>query len=147
MKLLLASANKMLIRKVGDRFMEFSIDYTRHGKIYDFKNLDKIINDFIENVARFVPEANGEFRSICCVVNQSATELHGKRLYTNSCFTTGIIEGVFNTRIKEYLFLNTKKRVLINGENGSNVYFYRFDFLQIHLLASDLRRYINLVQA
>ena len=110
LKLLLASANKMLIRKVGDRFMEFSIDYTRHGKIYDFKNLDKIINDFIENVARFVPEANGEFRSICCVVNQSATELHGKRLYTNSCFTTGIIEGVFNTRIKEYLFLNTKQR-------------------------------------
>ena len=80
-------------------------------------------------------------------MNQSATELHGRRLYVNSCFSTGIIEGVFNTRIKECLLLNTKIRVLINGENSSNVYFYRFDFLKINLLASDLRRYINLVQA
>ena len=69
LKLLPASANNKLIRKVGDRFMEFSIDYTRHGKIYDFKDPDKIINDFIENVTRLVPEANGDFRLICCIVN------------------------------------------------------------------------------
>ena len=57
------------------------------------------------------------------------------------------MEGVFNKRIKEYLFLNTIKRVLINCENGCNVYFYRFDFFKIHLLASDLVRSINLVQS
>ena len=31
-----------------------------------------------------------------------------------------------NDRVKEFLFLNTKKRVVINGESGSNVYFFRF---------------------
>ena len=132
---------------MGTGLWSLVLTYTHHGKVYDFKDPDKIIDNFTENVARLVPKAKDEIRLICCIVNQSVTELHGRRLYTNSCFTTGITEGVFNTRIKEYLFLNTKKRVLINGENGSNVYFYRFDFLRIHLLASDLRRYINLVQA
>ena len=28
-----------------------------------------------------------------------------------------------NDRVKEFLFLNTKKRVVIKGESGSNVYF------------------------
>ena len=60
LKLLPASANNMLIRKVGDRFMEFSIDYTHHDKICEFKDPDKINNDFIENVARLVPKANCE---------------------------------------------------------------------------------------
>ena len=59
---------------------------------------------------------------------------------------TGIVEGDMNSRVKEFLYQNTKKRVLINGENGSNVYFYRFYFLKIHFLTSDLRQYINLLQ-
>ena len=42
-KLLPASANKLLIRNVGHRFMRFSIDYTRHGKIHDFKDPDKTL--------------------------------------------------------------------------------------------------------
>ena len=108
---------------------------------------DKVIGDFIENVARHLFEAEGEFRLICCIVNQSVVELHGRRLYTNSCFTTGITEGSVNSRVKEYLFNNTKKRVLINGENGSNVYFYRFDFLKIQFLTSNLRQYINLLES
>ena len=61
LKLLPASANNMLIRRVGEMFMGFSIDYTGHGKIHDFKDPDKIINDFTENVACLVPVANGEF--------------------------------------------------------------------------------------
>ena len=109
-------------------------------------NPDKVINEFMENVARIIPKANGEFRLVCCIVNQSAVELHGRRLYTNSCFTTRIVKGDMNTRVKEFLYQNTKKRVLINGENASNVYIYRFDFLKIHFLTSDLRQYINLLQ-
>ena len=127
--------------------MEFNIDYKRHSNVYDFKNPDKVIGDFIENVARHLFEAEGEFRLICCIVNQSVVGLHGRRLYTNSCFTTGIIEGSMNSRVKEYRFNNTKKRVLINGENGSNVYFYRFDFLKIQFLTSNLRQYINLLES
>ena len=127
--------------------MEFNIDYKRHSNVYDFKNPDKVIGDFIENVARHLFEAEGEFRLICCIVNQSVVELHGRGLYTNSCFTTGIIEGSMNSRVKEYLFNNTKKRVLINGENDSNVYFYRFDFLKIQFLTSNLRQYINLLES
>ena len=46
-----------------------------------------------------------------------------------SHYSTGVIDGPMNNRVKECLFPNTKKRVLINGQKGSNVYFYRFDFL------------------
>ena len=145
-KLLSATRNNLLKRRVGNKFIEFSIDYTRHGRVYDFKDPDKVINDFIENVARLVPSGEiGEFRLVCCIVNQSAVELHGRRLYTNSCFTTGVIDGPMNNRVKEFLFANTKKRVLINGENGSNVYFYRFDFLKIHFLTSHLRNHIDII--
>ena len=50
-----------------------------------------------------------------------------------------------NNRVKEFLFANTKKRVSINGENGSNVYFYRFDFLKIHFRTSRLRNHIDII--
>ena len=107
---------------------------------------DKVINDFIENVARIVPSGeNAELRLVCCIVNQSAVELHDRRLNTNSCFTTGVIEVPMNNRAKEFLFANTKKRVLINGENCSNVYFYRFDFLKIHFLTSHLGNHIDII--
>ena len=110
LKLLPITKNDMLIRKAG-KFMEFSIEYKHHSNVYDFKNSDKVIGDFIENVARHLSEAEGEFRLICCIVNQSVVELHGRRLYTNSCFTTGIIEGSMNSRVKEYLFNDTKKNL------------------------------------
>ena len=90
------------------------------------------MNDFIDNVALVTPEADGEFRFICCIVNQSTIELHGRRLYTNSFFTSGIAEGLINNRVKERLFQNTIKKVIINGVNGSSVYFCCFDFLKIH---------------
>ena len=110
-------------------------------------NPKKVILEFIENVVRLcILEANGEFRLVFCIINQSVVELHGRRLYTNSCFTTRIVEGDMKSRVKEYLFDNTKKRVLINGESGSNRYFYRLDFLKIHFLTSDLRQYTNLLQ-
>ena len=146
LKLLSVNKDKFIIRKICEKYIEFSIDYARFGKVYNFKNLGKVLNEFIDNVARVIADANDEFRLICCIVNQSAVESHGRRLFTNSCFTTGIIEGLMNDRVKEFLFLNTKKRVLVKGQNGSNVYFYRFDFLKIHFLTSRLRNYIGIVQ-
>lgn len=137
----------MLIKKVGDKLMEFGIDYKHNSIVYDLKNPDKVIGDFIEYVSRHLPETEGEFRLICCIVNQSAVELHGRRLYTNACFAIIIIEGSMNSRVKEFLFDNTKKRVLMNGDNGSNKYFHRFDFLKIHFLTSNLRQYVNLLQS
>ena len=143
-KLLSVNSNNLLIQRVGNKFIEFSIDYTWHGKIYNFNNPEKFIDDFIENVAHVVPtNKNGKFRLICCIVNQSAVELHGRQLYTNSCFATGVIDGPMNNRVKVFLFSNTKKRVLINGENGSNFYFYWLDFLKIHFLTSHLRNDID----
>ena len=128
LKLFPASKRDILIQKIGNRFLEFSVDYVRHSKAYDFMNPNKVINEFIEIVARLIPIANGEFRLVCCIANQYVVELHGRRLYTTSCFTTGIVEGDMDSRVKEFLYQNTKKRVLINGETGSNVYFYRSDF-------------------
>ena len=107
--------------------------------------LEKIITDFIENVLHKIPDVNGEFRLIWSIVNQSAVEVEGRKIYSSSCFTTGIIQGTMSDRAKEFLYLNIQKCVLINGENGSNVYFYRFNFLKIHFLTSDLANYINLV--
>ena len=89
---------------------------------------------FIDNVHAKLEDNEGEFCLVCCIVNQSLAQVDGKNLYTNSCFTTGIIQGRFDIRVKEYLLVNTKKRVLINGENGSNVFFHRYEFLKIHSL-------------
>ena len=135
----------MIFRRIGNQFIEFSIDYQRFSKVYDFTKSEKIIFDFIENVSRKIPDANGEFCFICCIVNQSAIEIEGRKTYTNSCFTTGIIQGAISDRVKDFLYLNRKKRVLVNGEDGSRVYFYRFDFLKIQFLTSDLANYINLL--
>ena len=69
-KLLSVTRNNLLIRRVGTKFIEFSIDYIRHGRVDDFKEPEKVINDFIENVARLVPSGeNGEFKLIYCIVN------------------------------------------------------------------------------
>ena len=108
--------------------------------LYDFKNPDRVIYDFTENFSRHINEAEGEFRLICCIINQTAAEIH------DACFTTGITEGSMNTRVKETLFENTKKRVLINGENGSNVYFCRFEFLKIHFMTSNFSEHIKLLR-
>ena len=44
-----------MIRKAGDKFTEFSIDYLPHGKVYNFKDPEKVLNDLIDNVARVTP--------------------------------------------------------------------------------------------
>ena len=146
MKLLAVNRDNLIIRKTGDKYIEFSIDYARFEKDYDFKNPEKVLNEFTENVSRVIPDANGEFRLVCCIVNQSAVELYSRRMYTSSYFTTGIIECFMNNRVKEFLFPNTKKKVPISGQDGSNAYFYRFDFLKIHFLTSHLRNYIDIIQ-
>ena len=116
----------------------------RHSNLYNFESPNKAIEDFIDTGSRHIPEVDGEFRLICCIVNQSNVETNGRKIYTQDCFTTGIIEGSMNNRVKECLFNNTKKRVLINGENSSNVYlFYRFQFLKIHFLSFNLSGYIT----
>ena len=81
-KLLSVTRNNLLIRRVGNTFIEFSTDYTRHGRVYGFKDADMVINDFIENVVRPVlSDENDE------TDEKSAIELHGRRLYANFCFT------------------------------------------------------------
>lgn len=122
------------------------MDYKCHSNLYDFKNPDKVIGDFIQNVGGYIPEVEGKFRLTCCIINQSVTILHARKLCTNFCFSTEIIDGNMSMEFKEFLFDNLKKRVLINCENGSNVYIYRFEFLKIHFLTSNLRQYINLLQ-
>ena len=48
-------------------------------------------------------------------------------------------------RVREFLYLNTKKRVLINGESGSNVCFHRFIFLKVQFITSALAQYNKLI--
>ena len=145
MKLLSVIRDKLIIRKIGEKYIEFCIDYARFGKVYNFKNSEKVLKEFIDNIAPVIPDASGELRLVCCIVNQSAVESHGRRFFTNSCFTADITENLMNDTVKEFLVLNTKKRVLVNGKKGSNAYFYRLDFLKIHFLTSRLRNYIDIV--
>ena len=114
----------MIVRRIGNRFIEFSVDYHRFSEVYDFTKPEKIIFDLIENVSSKIPDANCEFHLICCIVNQSTVEIEGRKIYTNSCFTTGNIQGAMSDGVKDFLYLNTKKRVLINGENRSSVSLY-----------------------
>ena len=128
--------NNLLMRRICNRFIEFSIDYERFKYPYDFFTPDKIITSFIEAVARKSP---GEFRTIFSIMNQSAAQVEGKRIYSKTYWSSGLIQGkIIDERVKEFLYLNTKKGVLINGENGSNVYFYRFEFLKVHFITSFL---------
>ena len=104
----------------------------------------KLRNYLVKTVVICIQCVN-QFTVVAKYVNLSAVEIEGRKIYTNSCFTTCIIQGTMSNRVKDFLYLDTKKRVLINGENGSNIYFYKFDFLKIHFLTSDLANYINLV--
>ena len=123
----------LLIKQIGTKFLELSIGHRQFSNRYDFKNPDNVIREFMD-VSANLGSREGEFCLICCTVNQTLVQVEGKSLCTNSCFTTGIIQGRLDGKVKDYLFSNTKKRVLINGENGSNVFFYRFEFLKIHFL-------------
>ena len=48
LELLPAPRNDILNRKIGDKFIKFSISYRRHMSLYDFKNPDKVIYNFRE---------------------------------------------------------------------------------------------------
>ena len=115
--------------------MELSIEYAQFSNRYDFTDPENIIEK---------RNRESKFRLICCFVNQSVAQVEGKRLYTNSCFITGIIQGSMNDWVKDFLYITTKKMVLVNGENGSNVYFPRVDFLKIHYLSSNLDNINNI---
>ena len=82
-----------MIRKIGDKYIEFSIGYSRHDKRYDFKDPEDVLSDFIANVARVIPDANGEFCLVSCIVKQTAVELYGRTVDTNSCFTKELLKS------------------------------------------------------
>ena len=64
-KLLSVTRNNLLIQRVGNKFIEFSIDYTHHGSVYGFKDPSKVITNFTENIARLVRSGEiGEFRLV-----------------------------------------------------------------------------------
>ena len=74
--------NNILIRRIGNRFIEFSIDYNHFKNVYDFFDPDKIIGSFIEAVARKIPDEEGEFRTVFSIMNQSAAKIEGKKIYS-----------------------------------------------------------------
>ena len=43
LQILPVSRSDILIRKIGGKFIEFSIDYSRHSALYHFKNPGKVI--------------------------------------------------------------------------------------------------------
>ena len=49
-----------------------------------FLDPDKIIGSFIEAVAKKIPNEESEFRTVFSIMNQSAAEIEGKRIYSNT---------------------------------------------------------------
>ena len=142
LKLFDSNVNDLLIRHAGSRFIEFSIYYTRFGSVFSFKDPDSIIRNFINRVSRELADRKDEVRLLFSIANQFAVEIEGRCIFTNTLFTIETIQGTRNDRVKKVLS-NTKKRVLINGEIGSNVYFFTFDFHKIHYLSSNLDNYVK----
>ena len=73
LKLLPASKRDILIQKIRNRFLEFSINNIHHSKAYDFMNPDKVINEFIRKCCSFYPKSKWRIqtsmlycKSICC---------------------------------------------------------------------------------
>ena len=112
LKLFESNVNDLFIRRVSSRFIEFSIDYARFGSVYNSKDPDSIVRNFINRVSREQGDREGEFRLVFLITNQSTVEIEGRHIFTNAFFTTGINQGTMNNRVKEFLFLNTKKRVV-----------------------------------
>ena len=138
--------NDLLIRRIDNKFIEFTINYDRFKNSYDFFTPDKIIASFIQAVVNKIPDEEGEFRTVFSIMNQSATQIEGKRIYSNTYQSSELVLGKMkDQRVREFLYLNMKKRVLINGENGSNVYFHRFIFLKVRFITSHLAEYNKLV--
>ena len=103
--------NNILIRRIGNRFIEFSIDYDRFKNVYDFFDPDKIIGSFIEAVERKISGEEGEFRTVFSIMNQSAAEIEGKRIYSNTCWSSELVLGrMKDQRVREFLYLNTQKK-------------------------------------
>ena len=44
------------------------------------------------------------------------------------------MERSFDSRVKDF-FQQKRERVLINGDNGGNIYFHKFDFLKIRFFS------------
>ena len=85
--------NNILIQRIGNRFIEFSIDYDRFKNVCDFFDAGKIIGSFIEAVARKTPDEEGEFRTVFSIMNQSAAEIEGKRIYSNTFWRSELVLG------------------------------------------------------
>ena len=102
--------NNILIRRINNRFIQFSIEYHRFKNVYHFFDPDKIIGSFIETVERKTPDEEGEFRTMFSIMNQSAAETEGKRIYSNTFWSSELVlSSVKDPRVREFLYLNTKK--------------------------------------
>ena len=73
-----SQVNNVIVRRIGNWFIELSVDYHHFPRVYDFTKPENIIFDFIEIILHKIPDANGEFCLICCVVNQQQKLREGK---------------------------------------------------------------------
>ena len=87
-----------------------------------------------------------EFKLVSNLMNQSMADIEGRKIYSNKFWTTGAIQGKMDDRVKTFLYANTKKSVLVNGESGSGVYFHRFIFLKLIFVTSRLAEYSHLIE-
>ena len=67
---LIANPNSnLIVRRIGSKYLKFSINFDRHKKFYDFYTPEKVIRQFIEDVALKIPNEEGEFKLISNLMN------------------------------------------------------------------------------
>ena len=76
------------------------------GNVYNFYIPESLISNFITRVSRELRDKEGEFRLVFNIVNQTAAEIEGSRLYTNTFFMAGVIQGTMSDRVKDFLYGN-----------------------------------------
>ena len=110
LKLSESGVKDLIIGRVGKKFIEFIFDYSRFSDRYEFTDPKIIISDFIKKVAWKLGNREGEIRFICCIVNQFVAQSERKWLHTNLSFSTGIIQGMMNERVKYFFYLKHQKK-------------------------------------
>ena len=61
-------------------------------------------------MARKIPGEEGEFRTVFSIINQSAAEIEGKKIYSNTFWSSELVlDRMKDQRVREFLYLNPKK--------------------------------------
>ena len=106
----------------------FSINYTQHKNCYDFFTSD-IVDGFLQSVYEVYHPQESKIQAFFEIINQQRGEviLEDNRAWLTNSFN----KKHYNTFIQGEVKNEIIKRIILNGQSGSNWFFKRFERLTI----------------